>query len=127
MPQNELDKHSCNSNIWCKFDGQLILYPKVGAGVILELTGYLKPSAFTNTDLTKEIVKVVITPADEVQGPSDTQLRLVRLRVIRRLVEDEGDFQRANYYASRIREIEHEMKTEHEDEEYTDSAGRIMP
>lgn len=124
MPQIEITK-TCGRNQWCTYNSQLILYPKVNAGTAIEIIGILSPPKYVNADQIKEMVKVPTDGTTEVQGLSDAQLKLVRYRVMRRLLEDERNIDMATYFATRVKEIERELNQQHEDPEFTDSVGRI--
>jgi hypothetical protein len=108
---------------WAMFNQQLIIVPKAAIGSNVEITGALTPPKYTDSDLFKDMVRVP-TATTEVQGLSDTQLKLVRYRVIARLYEDKADpnlLQKASYFDNKARQLEHMMKATHEDGAYTDS------
>ena len=107
---------------WAMFNDQLIIYPKVSSGTSVEITGTLTPPKYTDSELYMKMVQVP-SDTDEVQGLSDTQLKLVRYRVLARLMEDAKDYQGAQYMDQKAAVLEHKMHEIYEDPSYTNSIG----
>ena len=108
---------------WSMFNQQLIIVPMAQAGTDIEITGALTPPSYTDGDIFKDMVRVP-TDSTMVQGLSDTQLKLVRYRVISRLYEDKADpnlLQKAAYFDQKANRLEHKMRATHDDESFTDS------
>lgn len=107
---------------WAMFNEQLIIFPRVDSGTSVEITGALTPPKYTDDDLYMEMVQVP-SEDDEIQGLSDTQLKLVRYRVLARLMEDAMNYQGAQYMDQKAAVIEHKMHETYEDPGYTNSTG----
>jgi len=105
------------------YNNLLVVYPRTVSGTKLEITGSLSPPPYNDEDLVKQMVKVPVDAATEVQGLSNKQLKLVRYRVLVRLFEDKHDLKSAQYMEARARRLEHKMHASHEDDEFTSHTG----
>lgn len=112
---------------WAMFNNQLIIYPKPDTGANVEITGYLAPPSYTDGDLFKKMVQVPDTDdANQIQGLSDEQLKLVRYRVAARLYEDALMFDKAQYMDNKATVIEHKMHATHNDSQrFTSVMGQM--
>lgn len=126
MSQLKMDEDTdIVKRLWCLYNQQLIIWPKQSAGAECEVVGRLAPPLLTTLDQQKELTKFPSDSTTEVQSLSSELLRFVKIRVIRRLLEDQGKFEPAAYMGSRAREVERELLMEHEDTEFTDFSGKV--
>jgi len=114
------------TKFWSMFNGQLIIYPMINAGTTVEITGVLSPPEYTDADLHKDLVRVPDDQDTQVQGLSPLQTKLLRYYVVKRLLEDIQDFDKAGYIRNEILTLKHQMRAYHEDQDFTDSNGEMF-
>jgi len=126
MPQVDISNLPGSSIefFWSIYNSQLAIFPKIGSGKTVTLIGRTVPDPYVDADLEKTLINIVSDSSTEVQTVDDRILEIVKYAVAEKVSEFVRDFDAADRFHGRKRELIHEMPKHWENgQNFTETEG----